>query len=340
MSDYLFDKEGEEDPEVARLEQLLGGHVHRAPLRPSVVRRPRWTKVAAITVLAAAAATVAFLLVPPDPDPPSVLVKDVERVEPEEVPPQPAIVCGPGGPGFAFATEGGAARCAGGASGSGVLPIGEWLETSGEVSAQLEVADIGDLTIHGGSRVRLVGTGPNEHRLELERGRVSALVMAPPRLFVVDTPGASAVDLGCAYELAVDAEGRTHLQVTTGAVSLEGHGLVAYVAAGTEVFADPGRGPGTPIAIDAGKPLRDAAARFDAGDSTALPELLALADQRDTITLWNLLGRTEGEARGKVFRRLDSIQPRPSSVRERDILEGQPAALEAWRESLEEHAVE
>lgn len=318
MSDYLFDKQGEADPEVARLEQLLGGHAHRTPLRLPVGRH-RWKAAAAITVLAAAA-TVAFVLVRPDPVP---------------TPMDAAVVCGPDGPGFAFATEGGAARCAGAATGSGVLPVGEWLETSTKVSARLEVADIGDLTVHGDSRVRLVETGPDEHRLELAHGRISALVVAPPRLFVVDTPGMSAVDLGCAYELAVDAEGRTHLQVTTGAVSLEGKGLIAYVAAGSEVFAVPDRGPGTPVAIDATQPMRDAVARFDGGDPTALEELLAVADQRDTFTLWNLLGRTEGEARSAVYRRLDSMHARPSSVSERDILDGQPAALEAWRESFE-----
>jgi hypothetical protein len=317
MSDYLFDKEGEEDPEVAQLEQLLGGHGHRAPLRPPAPRRRRWATAAAASAVLAAAAIVAIMLVGSDPDP------------------TPAAGCGPDGPGFAFASEGGAVRCGGATAGSGVLPIGEWLETSAEGSAQVEVADIGDLLVHGGSRVRLVGTGPDEHRLELARGRVSAQVLAPPRLFVIDTPGASAVDLGCAYELAVDAEGRTHLEVTTGAVSLEGNGLVAYVAAGTEVFAVPGRGPGTPIVVDAAKPLRDAAARYDAGDSTALDELLALAQERDAITLWNLLGRTDGEARGAVHRRLDAIHKRPASVREQDILDGQPAALASWRESIE-----
>jgi ferric-dicitrate binding protein FerR (iron transport regulator) len=342
MSDYLFDKrgvdkQGEVDPEVARLEQLLAGHAHRAPLRPpsssSAPRRRRWMTAAAITTLAAAA-TVAFLLVPPKPD--STPTAPAPTVARESSPP----ACGAGMPGFAFATEGGAARCGGAASGSGVLPIGEWLETSSEVSARVEVADIGNLTVHGDSRLRLVKTGSDEHRLELARGRISALVSAPPRLFVIETPGASAVDLGCAYELAVDDEGRTHLQVQTGAVSLEGHGLVAYVAAGSEVIAVPGRGPGTPLTIDAAKPLRDAVARFDAGDPTALSELLAAADRRDGVTLWNLLGRTEGEARGEVFRRLDALHRLPSSVRERDILAGQPTALEAWRESLEADAIE
>ncbi len=332
MSDYLFDKHGEEDPEVARLEQLLGGHAHREPLRPPAERpraiaRRRWTTAAVAAGLAAAAA-VALWLVPPDPEPTPIHTQELVQQP-------PAVVCGPERAGFAFATEGGAVQCAGTATGSGVLPVGEWLETSAEVEARLEVADIGDLTVHGGSRVRLVGTGSDEHRLELAQGRVSALVVAPPRLFVVDTPGASAVDLGCAYDLAVDDQGRTHLQVTSGAVSLEGHGLVAYVAAGNEVFAVRERGPGTPIAIAASKPMRDAVARFDAGHSDALDELLALAESRDGFTLWNLLGRTEGEARTAVYRRLDAIHPHPESVHERDILDGQPAALEAWRDSLE-----
>jgi hypothetical protein len=354
MSDYLFDKRGvdkqAEDPEVARLEQLLAGHAHRAPLRPlsapsPITRRYRgYRAIAVATVLAAAAASIAFLLVGPGSDPAPTEVASTDSTQTvstpvvDPKPPQPAVVCGPGAPGFEFATEGGTARCGGGASGSGVLPIGEWLETSAEVSAQLEVADIGNLTIHGGSRLRLVGTGPDEHRLELARGRISALVLAPPRLFVVETPGASAVDLGCAYELAVDDEDRTHLRVTTGAVSLEGHGLVAYVAAGNEVVAVPGRGPGTPLAIDASKPLRDAVTRFDAGDSKAIPELLAIAERRDAMTLWNLLGRTEGEARMRVYGRLDSLRRHPSSVAKRDILAGQPAALDAWRESIEAHS--
>lgn len=321
MSDYLFDKQGE-DPEVARLEQLLGGHAHRAPLRPLRPRRRRRLVAASTVLVAAAAAAAAFLLMRPSPAP--TIAPELSTV----------AICGPDGRGFSFATEGGTAQCAGEAVGSGVLPVGVWLETSAEVLARLEIADIGDLLVHGGSRVRLVNSGADEHRLELTRGRVSAQVLAPPRLFVVDTPSATAVDLGCAYELAVTDDG-THLKVTSGAVSLEGHGRIAHVSAGHEVFAVRGRGPGTPLSIDADQALREAAARFDDGDSSALEPMLALAQRRDAITLWNLLGRTEDEAREAVSRRLDSMHRHPASVRESDILAGQPAALEAWRESIE-----
>src|SRR5204863_3800785 len=139
--------------------------------------------------------------------------------------------------GFAFAVEGGPARCGGAGASRGTLPVGAWLETSGGAVADVRVADIGALKVYGDSRVRLVDTGAGGHRMELARGKLSARVVAPPRLFVVDTPVASAVDLGCAYELAVDGDGRTRLRVTSGAVSLEGHGLTAYAPMNTEVLA-------------------------------------------------------------------------------------------------------
>ena len=51
-----------------------------------------------------------------------------------------------------------------------------------------------------------------KHCLRLAHGRLSARVTAPPRLFVVDTPAATAIDLGCAYDLAVLTDGRVQPQ--------------------------------------------------------------------------------------------------------------------------------
>ena len=48
-----------------------------------------------------------------------------------------------------------------------------------------------------------------------------ARVVAPPRVLVVETPAADAVDLGCAYALEVEADGSTRLSVTSGQVALE-----------------------------------------------------------------------------------------------------------------------
>ncbi|TMQ03310.1 MAG: FecR domain-containing protein [Deltaproteobacteria bacterium] len=313
MSDYLFDKTGD-DRDVAELEALLGDYAHRAPLRDPPPRRPRWrTAAAGAGVLAVAAAATALWLWRRGDD-----------------------GCPAAGSGFAFAVEGGPARCAGSAATRGTLPVGAWLETSDRAVADVRIADIGSLTVYGDSRVRLVDTGAAGHRLELARGKLSARVVAPPRLFVVDTPVASAVDLGCAYELAVDGDGRTRLRVTSGAVSLEGHGLTAYAPMNTEVLAAPGRGPGTPVALTAPPALRDAVARFDAGDPAALAALVAAAGSGDTVTLWNLLSRTRGADRAAVVARLDALSPLPPTVHADAVRAGDPAAIEAWRDALDD----
>lgn len=314
MSDYLYDKTGA-DPDVAELEGLLGAYAHRAPLRAPperVARRRRWPAAVAVTVVAAAAVTLWLWR------------RDGAAT---------TIACG-GSDGFAFAVAGEPARCGGGIASRGTLPVGAWLETPGGATADMRIADIGALTVHGDSRLRLVSTGADGHRLELARGRIEARVVAPPRLFVIDTPVASAVDLGCAYELVVDDDGSTRLRVTSGAVSLEGHGLVAYAPLDTEVLAAPGRGPGTPVSITASAELRAAVARFDRGDAAAVRDIVGRAAARDTITLWNLLSRTAGDARAAVFARLDELSPLPPDLRSADILAGDAAAIEAWRERL------
>jgi ferric-dicitrate binding protein FerR (iron transport regulator) len=312
MSDYLFDKTGD-DPAVAELEGLLGAYAHGAPLREPPLREPPPRRWLAASVAAAALAAIAALV---------VLLRPSHDG------------CTGAATGFAFAVEGGSARCGGAGASRGTLPVGAWLETSGGAVADVRVADIGALKVYGDSRVRLVDTGAGGHRMELARGKVAARVVAPPRLFVVDTPVASAFDLGCAYELAVDGDGRTRLRVTSGAVSLEGHGHVAYTPVGTEVLATPGRGPGTPVVVDASEPLRAAVARFDGGDPSALRAIVDGAELRDTITLWNLLSRTAAGERARVVARLDALAGRPDTVRTDDVLAGDAAAIERWREAL------
>lgn len=317
MSDYLFDKSGD-DLEVSELEGLLGIYAHQAPLRPPPPRKPRRR---AIVAAAFAFAALAML---------SLVLWQRKGNDGHE-----RVGCEAGAKGFAFSVLGGPARCGGEPMAEGSLPVGTWFETGGGSVADVRIRDLGALTVFGGSRLRLVGSSPSEHRFELERGRVSARVLAPPRLFVIDTPVAAAVDLGCAYDLEVDAAGRTHLRVTSGAVSLEGRGRKAYVPRGSEVVAAPGRGPGTPTRSDASEELKRAVTRFDEGDPRVGPSLVAAAGPLDTVTLWNLLERTDGEGREAVFRKLDELSTRPPGVTEEDVLSGRPEALEDWRRSLD-----
>jgi len=319
-NDYLYDRSGS-DPEVAQLEELLGAYRHDAPLRElpgTPVRSLRARRIALIAVPVLAAAAVVLV----------VLLRRTEEV------PRAATAC-TGDTGFAFNVTGGSASCAGGAASTGSLTVGDWFETARDGVANVKVANIGEMTVYGDSKLRLVGTGPNEHRLELAHGKLSAHVVAPPRIFIIDTPAAAAVDLGCAYDMEVDGAGRTHLRVSTGAVSLEGKaGHTAYVLAGHEVDVVPGRGPGTPVAIDTTPAVRTAVAKLDAGEAAGLPALLEAAQPNDMVTLWNVVARTAGAQRVQAIAKLETFAQLPLDVSRERVLAGEPAALDAWRESV------
>ncbi|HMG54009.1 MAG TPA: hypothetical protein VK601_11010, partial [Kofleriaceae bacterium] len=104
-----------------------------------------------------------------------------------------------------------------------------------------------------------------------------------------------------------------------------------------EVIAAPGRGPGTPVATSASPALRAAVARFDAGDPAALRALLDTAGDGDTVTLWNLLSRTTGDDRAAVAARLDQLSPHPEAIALDRVVAGDAAAIERWRDDLEQH---
>lgn len=319
--DYLWDRSGD-DEDVAGLEGLLGTYAHRAPLTEPPPRRPRRGRIwLGAGVVAAVAVAAIVVVVVRRPDRPPAPIAEVAACEADTR-------------GFAFTIDGGPAQCSGTPTTRGTLPVGGWLETPADSTAELQIADIGEVRLAGASRLRLVASGPTEHRLELASGRMSARVSAPPRLFVVDTPTATAFDLGCAYDLAVEPGGRTRLTVTHGAVSLEGHGRTAFVPWGTEVLTLPGRGPGTPVAIGAVTALVDAVAAHDRGDPAALATILALAGENDAITVFNLLANAPAAARAPILDRLDVLTPRPEWVLTEDLLAGKPAAYDAWRDSL------
>ncbi len=154
-----------------------------------------------------------------------------------------------------------------------------------------------------------------------------AIVDAPPRLFVIDTPSATAVDLGCEYELHVNADGGSRLAVLSGRVELEGHGQRSIVPAGMWSITQPGRGPSVPVDRRATPALITALERLDQ-EPTMLAMLLRQADRPDAVTLWHLLSRTDGDARKAVYSRLQELVPAP--VDEAAALALDPAALDEW----------
>lgn len=240
--------------------------------------------------------------------------------------------------GWEVATVSGAPRIAAQlVQGDTRLGVGQWLETDNASRARVSVASIGEVRLEPNSRLRLVQTSATDHRVELARGTLHALIWAPPRLFFVETPGATAVDLGCAYTLTVDREGGGVLEVTSGYVALEHQGRESIIRSGFKCLTRARQGPGTPFAADAPEPLQAALARLDfsrnAG-AAALATVLEHARADDAITLWHLLTRPDPAQRARVFDALAKFQPPPAGVTREGIGAGDAAMRRAWADEL------
>jgi len=312
--EYLWSKDGEPDPDVKRLEEMLGElrYSRQAPELPA--RRPRI--LPGILALAAGLAIVIGLSWP-----------DRRRPEASE-------------PGWEVTALAGAPLVAGDAiATTGSLGIGDWLVTDADSRARLQVADIGRVDVASNSRLRLKTTGEDEHRIELARGRIEALVTAPPRLFIVDTAAATAVDLGCMYTLEVGDDGAGELAVELGWVALEEGDLVAYVPRGARCAIRPGHGPGIPRFDECAPELVRVLDAADDDPGVDLTDLLAAAlpaaVERDTLSLWHLLQRVPPAGRPAVHDRMAELTAPPAGVTRAAAIALDPAALEAWKETLE-----
>jgi hypothetical protein len=96
-------------------------------------------------------------------------------------------------------------------------------------------------------------------------------------------------------------------------------------------------GPGTPFFEDASALFLDALAKFDFADggANALAVVIAEARPRDTLTLWHLLARVEGDERGRIYERLAALAPPPAGVTRDGIMRLDPAMLYEWKAQME-----
>jgi len=313
--DYLWDGSGEPDPEIRRLEEVLRPLRTTRPAPDLRSLRPKpgvslggwWTLAAAAAVLLALAALAGG----PRPEPAAGW--DLAWLE---------------GASWAQARVVREAR----------LGVGEWIDT-GKGRARLSVGGIGEVQLEPATRVRLVDAGDRSHRLSLSRGLLHATIWAPPGQFLVDTPSAVAVDLGCRYTLEVGEDGAGLLRVEAGWVGFESHGLQSLVPAGAACPTRRGIGPGTPYYETAPEALSRALAVLDFGRDpaerdAALSAVLAAARGRDALSLWHLLSRVNGDARGRVFDRLAALVPPPAGVTREGALRGEAAMRDAWWDEL------
>lgn len=222
----------------------------------------------------------------------------------------------------------------------GKLAVGQYLETDHASRAQISVGKIGQVEVAPNTRLRLDETRPNDHRLTLERGKLSALIVAPPRAFSVATPSAVAVDLGCAYTLEVDDSGAGFLRVTFGWVAFEVAGRESFIPRYAACRTQPGTGPGTPYYENASAAFRDALYKLDFEKlsieerNTALTTVLAEARKDDALTLWHLLTRVTDAERGRVYEALAALVPPPNGITREGVLRGDQRMLDRWWDEL------
>ena len=318
--DYLWDRSGAPDAEIARLEELLRPLAHDGrPLRqvspePERSVTPRHARPwgGPFTAWVAAASVVLAISAAWRAGHPPASSWEVARlpVAPEGRPVESRTRLG----------------------------VGEWIETGEGSRVRIRVGLIGDVVLEPRTRVRLVDAGLVSHRLSLSHGVLHARIWAPPGRFLVDTPSATAVDLGCRYTLAVDDSGAGLLSVESGQVAFVFEGRESFVPAEASCRTRPSLGPGTPHFDDASDAFRAALDVLDFGELPARPAALAtvLAEARpeDTLSLWHLLSRGGPDERALVYERMAELIPPPPGIGREALLGGDRKSLDLYWNAL------
>jgi hypothetical protein len=335
QNDYLWDRSGEPNPEIQRLERALGRFRHSgpAPVFPRIepgTRQSGWWHGVALSAwaprLAAASLVVvaiacALWLSHARKIPPTA--RNSWAVEVSVAPLQPESV------------EASVTRK------NVRLEVGEALETDAVSKASIAVAEIGRLEVEPMTRLRLLQSSTGRQRIALDRGTIHATIWAPPGQFVVDTPSAVAVDLGCMYTLHIDDTGSGILRTTLGWVGFHRNGHESFIPAGAACATHVQSGPGTPYFEDASDALRSALARLESSDpnpasrKSALDIVLHEARPRDALTLWHLLSRVSSVERSAVYDRLATLVPPPRGVTREGILRLDLTMLDSWWNALD-----
>ena len=321
--DYLWDRSGEPDAEIARLEELLGPLAHDGrPLRQeppqletAVGPRQRRPWGGPLAIWASAAGVALAMSAAWRADRPTGKTWEVARLA--------------GGP------ERGSSRVETKAR----LGVGQWIETGEASRVRIRVGLIGDVVLEPRTRVRLVDAGLVSHRLSLSHGVLHARIWAPPGRFLVDTPSATAVDLGCKYTLAVDASsGAGLLSVESGWVGFVFEGRESFVPEGASCRTRPRLGPGTPHFDDASDAFKASLEILDFGEDggrpVALGTVLSEARPEDTLSLWHLLSRGGEPERARVYDRMAELIPPPQGVSREAVLAGDRKSLDLWWDAL------
>lgn len=215
------------------------------------------------------------------------------------------------------------------------LTSGEVVSTGAGESKRVWADGFGQVELAPMGEMRIMESRPGRHRFDLRSGTMHAFILAPPGEFVVDTPSSRAVDLGCQYTLSVDRRGDGTLDVETGWVAFLHGGVESFVPAGARCLTRRETGPGIPFYRDAPAALVEAAKRFvETRSESALREILDNSRERDAMTVWHVMTRTQGRQREVAFERFGQLVSVPAEVTSDGIARGDEAAIDLCWDAL------
>ncbi len=226
------------------------------------------------------------------------------------------------------------------------LHVDEFLETR-EIES-LSLAEIGEISVDAGSRIRVDRLSEDRTRLFLERGAIDAniYVNVKPRFFEVATQATLCVDLGCMYRLEVGASGRAKVRVYTGQVAFVDADREIYVPAGATCTAIPGRGAGIPrfdglpsrivSMLDQYGELKESESKQRLKLARALMvDLAGLTSQRHSLIVWHFLEDKDEDIAKDARHWLEGKFMKPTGILKSDSQKLDANDREAWKSALE-----
>jgi hypothetical protein len=289
--DYLWDGSGEPDAEVQKLEALLGRYRFNAPMpdfkRVAVIRRrPIWPfAIAAALIVCAILGALRFYT-------PANRWRATESSGIADVPHL-------------------------------ILRTGDVVRT-GSGSVRLQSSAVGTIDLGANTTVRLIENRSRRHRLALAAGTIHAKTTSQPGVFVIDTPKARAIDLGCEYTLTIAPGGGGELHVIAGWVDLT-HGYEqSLVPQGASASIESEGSLTVPVFDDATPAFHAAIRNHD------MSAIVANARTRDAFTLLNLFRLATPDERGILYDRLNQFVPAPASITRESLRYWTPSSTELW----------
>jgi hypothetical protein len=191
---------------------------------------------------------------------------------------------------------------------------------TGNSQVRLRSRDVGVIDVGAQTTLRFIG----RNRFAMSAGTIHAKTTSPPGVFIVDTPRAQAIDLGCEYTLTILPNGSGILRVSAGWVELAHDWSQSLVPQGGKATIGSDGRLSPPIFEDSSPAFQDAIRRGD------LKTTLALARRRDALTVINLFRSANEEERLMIYDRLNALVPAPPAVTRDAVRYGSFRTVEAW----------